>query len=260
MISASLRYAERATFCHVPMAKNLLLLLENKQTNLALSADVTSAEQLLQLADLIGPEIAILKTHIDIIRNFTPALISELTSLAQKHQFLLFEDRKFADIGNTVKQQYQGGIYHIAEWADLINAHTLPGPGIIDGLAEIGVPKGRALLLLAEMSSTGHLMDDHYRENTLKMAQKYPHFVIGFIAQHRLAMDPQWLYLTPGVQLEEGYDALGQHYKTPQTAIIEDGSDILIVGRGIIGANNPLAMAGHYREAGWQAYQKRCQE
>ncbi len=111
------------------------------------------------------------------------------------------EDRKFADIGNTVKHQYEGGIYKIADWADITNAHILPGPGIINGLADVGRKKNRGLILLAEMSSSGHLMDEDYIKQTYKMAEQYADFVIGFVTQHALSTDPHWINFTPGVKL-----------------------------------------------------------
>jgi hypothetical protein len=55
-------------------------------------------------------------------------------------------------------------VYHIAEWADIVNAHILPGPGIIEGLKQgVSLVKknsnDRALLLLAQMSSKDNLLN-----------------------------------------------------------------------------------------------------
>lgn len=256
MLAKRLAYTERAALCQHTLAKAIFQLLHDKKTNLALSADVIHCDELLALADQLGQEIAVLKTHVDILTDFTPAFTSELRRLAKKHQFFIFEDRKFADIGNTVKHQYQDGIYHISDWADIINAHTVPGPGIVSGLQEVGLPKNRGLLLLAEMSSANHLFTKDYIQQTVKIAEQFPEFVLGFIAQHKLDNNPCWIYMTPGIKLTEGTDALGQQYVTPEKALIEHQTDIIIVGRGIIKADDPLAVAKEYRARGFAAYER----
>ena len=153
--------------------------------------------------------------------------------------------------------QYAQGVYHIVDWADIINAHTVPGPGIIDGLKEVGEPKGRGLLLLAEMSSEGNLAVDEYTEETLQMAKANPDFVIGFITMKKLLDEPNFINITPGVKLAKGGDRLKQQYNTPEKVINEQGSDIIIVGRGIYEADDPVAEAKKYRTEGWKAYEGR---
>lgn len=253
-----LSYIERTPYCTNPVASKLLQLMSTKKTNLALSADVTNKKELLQLADKLGPYICVLKTHIDIIEDFDFDLITQLQALANQHHFLLFEDRKFADIGNTVKLQYEKGIYHIADWATIVTVHAIPGPGILQGLEIVGLPRHNAALLLIEMSTEGNLAKGEYSTSALQMAKQHRNFVMGFITQHPLLEDPGFINFTPGVQLNANSDALGQHYLTPRQAIIDSKSDVIIVGRGIYTASNPIEAATEYQQAGWAAYQERC--
>lgn len=95
-------------------------------------------------------------------QDYAAAVSHKLQALAEKHNFLIFEDRKFADIGNTVKHQYEGGLYQISSWSHIVNAHVVPGPGVVKGLSAVGKPLGRGCLLIAQMSSQGSLASGDY--------------------------------------------------------------------------------------------------
>lgn len=52
-------------------------------------------------------------------------------------------------------------------------------------------------------------------------------------------------------------DQFGQQYTTPEEVLCNKGSDVIIVGRGILEAPDRLKAAELYRKSGWEAYTKR---
>lgn len=210
-----------------------------------------------------------IKTHIDILTDFSNETITGLNALAAKHNFLIFEDRKFIDIGNTVQKQYHGGTLRISEWAHIINCSILPGEGIVEALAQTAsgadFPYGpeRGLLILAEMTSKGSLAKGEYTQASVDHARKYKNFVLGFVSTRSLgevpteassqSEDEDFVVFTTGVNLSSKEDKLGQQYQTPESAIAR-GADLIIAGRGIYAAADPVDAVQRYQKAGWEAY------
>lgn len=95
-------YGERSEHAQLaPLATYLLQLVQLKRTNLCVSADVNTTTELLQVAEDVGDHICVLKTHADIIDDFSDKTIRGLVEIARRKKFVLFEDRKFGDIGST---------------------------------------------------------------------------------------------------------------------------------------------------------------
>ena len=228
------------------VAKKLLEISIEKKSNLIVSADVITTQELLDLAEKVGPHIVALKTHIDIITDFDPdTTILPLKDLATKYNFMLMEDRKFSDIGNTQELQFSYGIYKISNWADFVTSHVIGGYDALDCFLNVGV------VAIVGMSSKGTLTDKNYQEEALKIAQSHPN-VIGGVSQKQLP--EELLLFTPGINMGDSGDGKGQQYNTPEHAFKNLQSDFMIVGRGIYKAEDAEKAALNYKIAGWNSY------
>lgn len=113
-------------------------------------------------------------------------------------------------------------------------------------------------------------MTPAYTSACVAAARAYPDFVIGFVAQHPLNSAPTDVFLnfTPGVRLpleeadgsvkiEQKGDGLGQCWRTPREMVLEEGVDVVIIGRGILDARDRKKEAERYRRVAWEAYEDR---
>lgn len=242
-----LSYEQKLETVEHSFAKKILEIAIEKRSNLIASADFITTKELLDFADIVGPYIVALKTHIDILNDFdADETILPLKDLATKHNFLLMEDRKFADIGNTQQLQFSYGTYKISNWADLVTSHVIGGSKSLDCFMNVGV------VAILGMSTEGTLTDSHYREEALKVIENHPS-IIGCVAQNEVS--DQLLLFTPGVNLGTSGDDKGQQYNSPEHVIRKYGTDFIIVGRGIYKADEPEQEALRYKNEGWKAYQ-----
>ena len=185
---------------------------------------------------------------------------------------MIFEDRKFVDIGNTVQMQYHGGALRISEWADVVNASLLAGDGTVEALTKTATAETFEFKnkrgLLAEMTTKGSLATRSYTQSCIESARKHQDFVIGFVATRALSNvqasntaseEEDFVVFTTGVNRATKGDPLGQQYQTPEAAIGR-GADFIISGRGIYAADDPVEAVKLYQKEGWEAYLKRVQE
>lgn len=243
------------------MARTYMEVACKKQSLVCLAADRSTMAELNQLIDEVGPFLAALKTHVDLVDDWTPEAWSAFCSKASAADLLIFEDRKFADIGSISRKQ-MSGVYDIRSWADLVTAHLISGPDVVDGLQAGWGDVGRqgGVLLLAQMSSRGNLLDPTYTEKVVSLGKTHSG-VFGFIGNGsradelellRQAVGAGKLIWTPGVNLAVGDGEMGQRYGDPREAVLA-GSDCIIVGSGIHKAANPAQQAKAYAEASWNA-------
>ena len=252
--------------CENSLARTYMEVACRKQSLVVLAADLNTMAGLNALVDNVGPHIAALKTHVDLVDDWTAAGWSDFCAKAKGHDLLIFEDRKFADIGSISRGQMAGD-FDIRSWADIVTAHGISGPDIVDGLCAGWNDVGRegGVLLLAQMSSRGNLLGlPGYTDEMVRAGVPNPG-VFGFIgngsraselAQLREKVGDRKLVWTPGVNIAVGDGEMGQRYGNPRDAVMA-GSDGIIVGSGIYKSDQQGESAKAYADISWQALLER---
>ena len=254
--------------CDNPLSRRYMEVVCRKQSLVVLAADLNTMSGLNNLIDQVGPNIAALKTHVDLIDDWSAESWAAFCEKATAHDLLIFEDRKFADIGPISRGQ-MAGVYDIRSWANIVTAHGISGPDIVDGLCAgwSDVDREGGVLLLAQMSSRGNLLGLPGYTDEMVSAGISNQGVFGFIGNGsrpaeltilRGKVGNRKLIWTPGVNLAVGDGEMGQRYGDPREAI-QAGSDGIIVGSGIYKSDDPRGVAAKYAEISWLALTERSE-
>ena len=242
-------------------ARHYMTTAIEKETLICLAADLRTMSEINALITEVGPYIACLKLHVDIVDDWNIDGWMEICSEARAQGVAIWEDRKFADIGRVSRQQ-MAGAFDIRSWADIVTAHLISGPDIVRGLQDGwgDVEREGGVLLLAQMSSRGNLLDVKYTKTVVDLGNK-EEGVLGYIGNGsdpdaiqtlRQIVGTNRMIWTPGINLTTGDGIAGQRYGHPREAVLA-GSDCLIVGSGIHQSPDRGLAAAEYARISWEA-------
>lgn len=261
----TLPFSERAKLTKNPIARKLFETMETKQSNLCVSIIVTNFETFCDLLHKIGPHICLLITFVEAISDTNPENVkNSLLEAAAKYNFLICEDKKFADIGKTVQLQYSNCLYKTSSWAHAVTAHSLMGKGILNAIKDSDGLTERGVFLIAETVSAGNLMDMNYIKETTKLAEEYPDLVTGIDCRSRLMLDhPGFIQLTHEVQLNFDNKTTNVCSDLIDDLVLHNGADI-VAGKPITDHCRVLYKQSSYtqnlklvKENLWESYLKR---
>jgi uridine monophosphate synthetase len=225
-----------------PYSQKIMQIKSDKKSSLIFSVDLPTMAECFNMIQSAGEHVCAIKTHVDAIKDFEVNIWKErINQLKAQYNFMVIEDRKMADIGNTCLKQIKDSPFCIEEWADMITCYAISGEGIFDALKETNL----GLIVIAQLSSKNNLIDETYTERTVELAKKYRDQVVGFVSQEKIP-GQTFLTFTPGINFSIKNDEFGQVY-CDQDSFIKKGADFYIVGRGIYNADNPRKTAEEYQ-------------
>jgi orotidine-5'-phosphate decarboxylase len=217
---------------------------EDLRRRLVLALDVDDLVVARRLASGLGPYFGTMKVGLELYSAAGPESVSLLTGMG----FDVFCDVKLLDIPTTVGRAAR---VFGALGARYVNLHTAGGvpmlragvEGLREGAVGAGLPEAIALgvtVLTSEPDAGGHLLHQRVRAGLDGGCDGFVCAVpdIGVIRQ----LAPAAVLATPGIRPEGSpIDDQGR-VATPRQAR-DAGADLLVVGRAVTRADDPVAAA-----------------
>lgn len=223
--------------------------------------DYPAAEPALALAARLSPELCRLKVGKELFTRSGPSLVEAL----QGRGFDVFLDLKFHDIPNTVA----GAVRAAAElgvW--MANVHASGGRRMMEAAAEAlqGYDQRPVLIAVTVLTSMSDddLLELGYTETAVERVSRLAELtqrcgldgvVCSAMEAPRLRTErgEDFRLVTPGIRLA-GDDAGDQRRVLTPADALANGSDYLVIGRSVTGAEDPMAALQRvHRELGLAA-------
>ena len=214
------------------------------------ACDFATAEQTYAFLDKFTDEKPFVKIGMELFYAEGPAIVRAIKARGHK----IFLDLKLHDIPNTVKKAMAvlSGLD-----VDICNLHAAGGLDMMRGAVEgLTRPDGSRPLLIAVTQLTS--IDQQRMEKELLIDRPLEEAVMQYAANARTAgldgvvcspleagrvheaCGGEFLTVTPGIRFADGASGDQQRVTTPARAR-EIGSDYIVVGRPITGAEDPVA-------------------
>ena len=243
-----------------------------KQSNLILSCDFMTNNEILECLHIIGQHIIAVKLHLDILESSSYSqFITGLNILKDIYNFLVIEDAKYADIDSIMIEKINHSQLAINKIADAFTMHAIAGLSILEG-DKLGIPG----IVVAEMSSSNTIITTEYTQKIVDTINKQDaaakdaaknvasmNMLGGIVCQTQIPqlLEPfQLATMSPGINLEITHDAHNQQYTIPNLTDDNKVGLFWIVGRGITKYKNNKdklqEIINKYQSRGWDYFIK----
>ena len=222
--------------------------MNRKENNLIVALDVDTFDEAKALVNSLSSVVDIFKVGSQLFTAYGPAVVQYILEKRKK----VFLDLKFHDIPNTVANAVSAavglkGVY-------MLTVHTLGGKEMLQNAVEAATKKSKTLGVEKPLivGITVLTSDDKLKDTSAIVLERAllakESGLDGVVASSQEAalirrkLGKDFIIVTPGIR-PSGSEAGDQKRVTTPAEAINNGSNLLVVGRPIVKALDPLKVA-----------------